>query len=94
MTTFMIDADSNITAFAQPQEAEAAASGESFSSQDALETLTESWPMDRFVTIWNSFAGVAGFAADLTPVKKFENRNKAVAPGLAVALSPATRREV
>jgi hypothetical protein len=79
MTTFMIDPDNNITAFAHPQEAEAAASGQSFASQDALDTLTESWPMDRFVTVWNSFAGVDGFGADLKPVKKFENRNKAVA---------------
>jgi heme-binding NEAT domain protein len=35
--------------------------------------------MDRFVTVWNSFAGVAGFGADLKPVKKFENRDKALA---------------
>jgi hypothetical protein len=34
--------------------------------------------MDRFVTVWNSFAGVAGFGADLKPVKKFENRKAAV----------------
>ena len=79
MTTFMIDADNNITAFAHPQEAETAASGQSFASQEALDTLTESWPTDRFVTVWNSFAGVAGFGADLKPVKKFENRAKAVA---------------
>ena len=79
MTTFMIDTDNNITAFAHPQEAETAANGQSFTSQEALETLTASWPMDRFVTVWNSFAGVAGFSADLKPVKKFENRNKAVA---------------
>jgi Protein of unknown function (DUF3489) len=79
MTTFMIDADNNITAFAHPQEAEAAASGQSFASQEALDTLTVDWPMDRFVTVWNSFAGVAGFGADLKPLKKFEDRNKAVA---------------
>ena len=79
MKTFTIDTDNNITAFAHPQEAEADASGQSFASQDALGTLTASWPMDRFVTVWNSFAGVAGFGADLKPVKKFENRNKAVA---------------
>jgi Protein of unknown function (DUF3489) len=78
MTTFTIDPDNNITAFANPQEVETAASGEPFSSQDALDTLTTSWPMDRFVTVWNSFAGVAGFGADLKPVKKFENRDKAV----------------
>src|SRR3974390_2285789 len=79
MTTFTIDTDNNITAFAHPQEAEAAASGQSFASQEVLDTLTASWPMDRFVTVWNSFAGVAGFGADLKPVKKFENRDKAVA---------------
>ena len=33
MTTFTIDTDNNITAFADPQEAEAAASGQSFASQ-------------------------------------------------------------
>ena len=79
MTTFTIDPDHNITAFAHPQEAEAAASGQCFASLEALNTLTASWPMDRFVTVWNSFAGVAGFGADLKPIKKFENRNKAVA---------------
>jgi hypothetical protein len=79
MTTFTIDTDNNISAFAHPQEAEAVASGQSFASQDALGALTASWPMDRFVTVWNSFAGVAGFGADLKPVKKFENRDKAVA---------------
>ena len=79
MTTFAIDPYNNITAHPSETAAVSAASGESFSSQDALETLTASWPMDRFVTVWNSFAGVAGFGADLKPVKKFENRNKAVA---------------
>jgi Protein of unknown function (DUF3489) len=79
MTTFMIDTDNNITAFATAEEAEAAGSGQSFASQDGLETLTASWPTDRFVTVWNSFAGVAGFGAELKPVKKFQNRNIAVA---------------
>jgi hypothetical protein len=79
MTTFTIDSDNNITACAHDQDAEAASSGESFASQEALDTLSESWPMDRFVTLWNSLAGVAGFGADLKPVKKFENRDKAVA---------------
>jgi Protein of unknown function (DUF3489) len=78
MTTFTIDLDNNITAFAHAHQAEEAASGQSFASQEALHTLTTSWPMDRFVTVWNSFAGFAGFGADLKPVKKFENRNKAV----------------
>jgi hypothetical protein len=79
MTTFTIDPDNNITGFAHPHQAAEAASGQSFASQDALGALTASWPMDRFVKVWNSFAGVAGFGADLKPVKKFENRDKAVA---------------
>jgi len=79
MTTFTIDTDNNITALTHPQDAEAAGIGQSFASQDALGALTANWPMDRFVTVWNSFAGVAGLGADLMPVKKFENRDKAVA---------------
>jgi hypothetical protein len=31
------------------------------------------------VAVWNSFAGVAGFGADLKPVKKFTDRKSAVA---------------
>jgi hypothetical protein len=79
MTTFTIDPDNNITAHPSEAAAVSAASGESFASQEALNTLTAGWPMDRFVTVWNTFAGVAGFGADLKPVKKFENRDKAVA---------------
>ena len=79
MTTFTIDPENNITAHPSEAAAVTAATGESFASQDALDTLSASWPMDRFVTVWNSFAGVAGFGADLKPVKKFENRDKAVA---------------
>ena len=79
MTTFTIDPENNITAHPIEAEAVSAASGESFASQEALDTLTAGWPMDRFATVWNSFAGVAGFGADLKPVKKFENRDKAVA---------------
>src|SRR5215469_18515533 len=79
MTTFTIDTENNITASAHPQETGAAASGQPFASQDSLGALTASWPMDRFVRVWNSFAGVAGFGSDLKPVKKFENRDKAVA---------------
>ena len=76
MTTFTIDTDNNITTFAHSQEAEASASGQSFGSQEALGALSASWSMGRFATVWNSFAGVAGFGADLKPVKKFENPTK------------------
>ena len=92
MTTFMIDPDNNITALAHPPEAEAAARGQSFATQEALDTLTAGWPMDRFVTVWNSLAGVAGFGADLKPMKKFENRDKSRSPDLEGAPTPQGRR--
>ena len=41
--------------------------------------MAAGWPAERLVEVWNSFAGVAGFGADLKPVKKFENRKAAVA---------------
>ena len=62
MTTFTIDPDNNITAHPSEAAAASAASSESFATQEALDTLTATWPMDRFVTVWNSFAGVAGFS--------------------------------
>jgi len=67
MTTFTIDPENNITAHPSEAAAVSAASGESFASQEALKTLTASWPIDRFVTIWNSFAGVAGFGGRTVP---------------------------
>ena len=39
---------------------------------------TAEWPISRLLEVWNSFAGVAPFT-DCKPVKKFENRDKAVA---------------
>jgi len=44
-----------------------------------LARLATNWPTDRLVQIWNGFAGVAGFAGDLKPVKKFTDRKSAVA---------------
>src|SRR5438105_11549566 len=35
------------------------------------------WPASRLLELWNSFAGVAPFT-DCKPVKKFENRDKAL----------------
>jgi hypothetical protein len=46
MTTFPIEPEINITAFAHPNEAEQAASGQSFASEDALGTLTANRPME------------------------------------------------
>jgi hypothetical protein len=63
MTTFTIDNDKNITAFASAEEAAAAASVSplstvSFSSQSELLDLLAVWPAEQVVAIWNSIPGV------------------------------------
>jgi len=80
MNTFTIDATNNITAFASLEEARAAKinNAESFGSSQELAKLAASWPANRPVEIWNSFAGVAPFTK-LKPVKRFTNRRVAVA---------------
>jgi len=80
MNTFTIDATNNITAFASLDEARAAKlnDAEYFGSAQELAKLAASWPRNRPVEIWNSFAGVAPFTS-LQPVKRFTNRTVAVA---------------
>src|ERR1700694_2487616 len=73
-STFTIDADHNITAYASAEEANR---GDSvglvhFDSQATLAKVSADWPMSRFVEIWNGIPGQ-------TPVKKFQGRKKAVA---------------
>jgi hypothetical protein len=79
MNTFTIDATNNITAFASPEEARAAKinNAEFFGTSQELAKLAASWPSNRPVEIWNSFAGVAPFTK-FKPVKKFTNRKVAV----------------
>jgi len=79
MNTFTIDATNNITAFASPEEARATKinNAEFFGSSQELAKLAASWPANRPVEVWNSFAGVAPFT-ELKPVKKFTNRKVAV----------------
>ena len=74
MTTFTIDCDGNITAFASQKEALAAdiAGAEHFGSREELAKLAAAWPGSRLVEIWNGLPGVA-------PVKKFTDRKTAVA---------------
>jgi hypothetical protein len=67
--TFVIDAENNITAFANKHEA---GEGESFSTQDELAGLAANWLAARMVEVWNCVPG-------LTPVKKFKDRKSAVA---------------
>jgi hypothetical protein len=47
-------------------------------NEKELNKAAAEWPASRLVELWNSFAGVAPFT-DCKPVKKFENRGKAVA---------------
>jgi hypothetical protein len=76
MSTFTIDPDNNITAFAGlPADTD---QSHSFSTAKELAKLTAEWPVSRLVETWNSFAGVAPFD-ELKPVKKFTNRKAAVA---------------
>ena len=76
MTTFTIDSDNNIVAHAAvPGNLENA---QAFNSEKELTKLAAEWAGSRLVEVWNSFAGVAPFD-ELKPVKKFTNRNVAVA---------------
>ena len=79
MNTFTIDANDNITAFASLEEARAAKihNAECFGSAQELAQLAGTWPANRPVEIWNSFATVAPFAK-LKPVKRFTSRKVAV----------------
>jgi hypothetical protein len=68
MTTFTIDEQNNITAFASVEEATAktATPFDSFSSQKELAGLIAGWPAERLQAIWNSLPGVE-------PEKRFKN---------------------
>jgi len=79
MSTFTIDSANNIAVFASHEEALVAKinSAEYFGSARELNKLAGSWPANRLIEIWNSFAGVAPFT-NLKPVKKFPNRKAAV----------------
>ena len=76
MTTFTIDTDNNITAFAA---AEQISEGQDrFASEKEFAKLSADWPITRFVEVWNAFAGAPPFG-ELKPVKKFTDRKTAVA---------------
>src|ERR1700738_983098 len=71
MTTYTIDKENSITAFATAKEAASKLDAERFSSTKELTRLADKWPTPRLVEIWNTLPGV-------TPVKKFTSRKKAV----------------
>jgi len=80
--TFTIETDNNIRVHeteAQAEEAARATAGTIVvRSEKELGKAAAESPASRLVELWNSFAGVAPFT-DCKPVKKFENRDKAVA---------------
>jgi hypothetical protein len=71
MTSFTIDPDNNITAFASAAEAKSNPESERFRSAEDLKKLAANWPATRLIEIWNSLPGV-------TPVRKFTSRQTAV----------------
>ncbi len=80
MTTFTIDTDNNITAFAALEDALNHGIGSTegtFSTEKELTKLSAAWPIARFAEVWNGFAGVVPFG-DLKPIKKFTDRKSAV----------------
>ena len=79
MTTFTIDTENNITAFAEYEDAlnhRIGSTEGTFASEKELAKLTSQWPIGRFVDVWNTFAGVVPFDT-LKPVKKFTDRKTA-----------------
>lgn len=73
MPTFTIDTDNNITAHPTAELAATEATGATaFGSQAAFAKLSGEWPLERLAEIWNGIPGQK-------PVKKFVERNKAVA---------------
>ncbi len=81
MTTFSIDTDNNITAFADYKDAlnhRIGSTEGAFASEERLSSLSSTWPTSRFAEVWNTFAGVVPFD-DLKPVKGFQSRKTAVA---------------
>ena len=96
MTTFTLDNDNAITAFAEYEDAlnhRVGATDAAFASEKELAKLSADWPMARFAEVWNEFAGVVPFD-DLKPVKKFTDRKTAVARiwRAIQALTPAPAR--
>ena len=75
MTTFTIDTDNIITAFAAAVQVPEGQ--DRFASEKEFAKLSADWPITRFPEVWNAFAGVPPFG-ELKPVKKFTDRKTAV----------------
>src|SRR5689334_16832962 len=79
MATFTIDSENKITGYA-PGEAVPEGNAERFTTEGELAELAAHWPAARLVEVWNSIEGSK-------PVKKFTDRNTAVARVWKVAQS-------
>jgi Protein of unknown function (DUF3489) len=73
MTTFTINDQNEIVAFATSEEATATTPTpfDSFNSEQQLAELAGQWPGSRLMEIWNTLPGV-------TPLKKFKDHNTAI----------------
>ena len=101
MTTFTIDSDNNITAFASAEEAAAATTTpfDSFASQKELAELLAGWPAERLVSIWNSLPGVepverfkSAKAAASRIWERIQGLGEAAKPGAAPAKPKASKK--
>ena len=73
---FAIDSNNDVTTHdAQPEAAEGMII---FTSQKDLAEATAAWPTNRYVELWNSFAGTPGPFAKLKEIRKFTDRATAV----------------
>jgi len=72
MSTFVLESDNRIRAFAPSEPVAETDQPEKFKTLDELTALSEGWPMTRLLAIWNTLPGV-------TPVKKFTDRKTAIA---------------
>jgi hypothetical protein len=89
MTTFPIDNDNNIVAFASAEEAAATTTTpfDTFASEQELAELAAAWPAERLMAFWTSLPGV-------TPVKGVKSAKGAVSriwartQGLGEAAAP------
>ena len=80
--TFVIDADNNITAYANataPDGAELKLSEHRFGSEKDLATLAGSWPGVRLIEIWNSLPGVRPVKPELSAGRRFSPFKKETA---------------
>jgi hypothetical protein len=73
---FSIDAENSVMSHDVAPEAQEGVIV--FASQKELAAATAGWPSNRFVEVWNGFAGTPGPFAKLKEIRKFTDRATAV----------------